>query len=149
MTVYEKFEKDCAAIREQNKVLIQEFEAWLTRQGLAKSTVNNHCTNVDFYINDYLLYDDAVPAKDGSCMINMFLGYWFIKKAMWASAASIKQNAASLKKFYRFMLEKNEITIVDFHELTATIKEGMSEWQATMGRYDDPEIVDMEDVWGF
>jgi hypothetical protein len=36
----------------------------------------------------------------------MFLGYWFIKKAMWAKQSAIKSNAASLKKFYTFMHEK-------------------------------------------
>ncbi len=32
----------------------------------------------------------------------LFLGYWFIKKAMWSSPVQIKSNAASLKKFFTF-----------------------------------------------
>ena len=32
----------------------------------------------------------------------MFLGFWFIRKAMWASQSSIKGNATSLKKLYTF-----------------------------------------------
>lgn len=136
MTDYEKWEKDCNVIKKQNEKLIQEFEEWLKKEGLAKSTIKKHIFNVDFYINDYLLYDDAVSAKNGSGMIGMFLGYWFIKKAMWANADSIKQNSASLKKFYSFMLKKNEIEVVDFEELTTTIKESMSEWQDAMKRYE-------------
>ena len=78
----------------------------------------------------------------------MFLGYWFIKKAMWASKSSIKANAASLKKFYTFLLEKGLIEKDDLQELKETIKYQMSEWLATLDRYDDPSIDDMGEVWG-
>jgi hypothetical protein len=47
--------------------------------------------------NDYLLYEDALEAKDGVDAVSWFLGDWFIRKAMWSSQASIKENAASLK----------------------------------------------------
>jgi site-specific recombinase XerD len=78
----------------------------------------------------------------------MFLGYWFIKKAMWASKSSIKSNATSLTKFYTFLLYKGLIDQDDLNELKATIKEEMPEWLETLKRYDDPSNEDMEDVWG-
>jgi len=81
--------------------------------------------------------------------VNEFLGYWFIKKAMWASPAHIKGSAASLKKFYKFMLDTKQISAEDFNDLKTTIKEEMPEWIATVKRYDDPSIDDMEEVWGF
>jgi hypothetical protein len=31
----------------------------------------------------------------------------------------------------------------------STIKESMPEWLNTMNRYDDPDVEDMGDVWGF
>ena len=68
----------------------------------------------------------------------------FIKKAMWASQASIKGNGASLKKFYAFMHEKGFIDKEDLEDLKDTIKEGMPEWLATLKRYDDPSV---DDVW--
>jgi site-specific recombinase XerD len=74
----------------------------------------------------------------------MFLGYWFIKKAMWASKASIKSNATSLKKFYTFMYEKKMIDEEELNDLKETIKEGMPEWLETLDRYDNPSD---EDVW--
>jgi predicted nucleotidyltransferase len=111
--------------------------------------LRNHLSNIDFYINEYLLYEDATEAKDGVHSVSMFLGYWFIKKAMWASQASIKSNAASLKKFYTFLLGKGSIDKEDLNELKETIKEEMPEWLATLKRYDDPSIEEMEDVWGF
>ncbi len=108
-----------------------------------------HSENIDLYINDYLLYEDATEAQDGICSVDMFLGYWFIRKAMWASPASIRDNAASLKKFYQFMLEKGCVTKEDVEDMNKTIKRNMPLWLDRMRRYDDLEIEDMEEVWGF
>lgn len=144
MDHYEKYEEECRTIREANKLLLHDFEVWLKSSGLSKKVIDNHLCNIDFFVNEYLLYEEATEAKDGVDAVDMFLGYWFIKKAMWASQASIKANAASLKKFYAFMLEKGFIDKDDLADLKETIKEGMPEWLATLKRYDDPSV---DDVW--
>jgi hypothetical protein len=98
--------------------------------------------------NEYLLYEDAQEAAEGVGRVSMFLGYWFIKKAAWSSAASIRSNAASLKKFYDFMQTiglVDEESVRDFRE---TLRQEMPEWLGTMGRYDDPSITDPEEIWG-
>ena len=82
---YEKYEADCRKIRKSNEKLLLEFEKWLKLLGLSEKTITNHRSNIDFYINEYLLYEDATEAKDGIHSVSMFLGYWFIKKAMWTS----------------------------------------------------------------
>jgi DNA phosphorothioation-dependent restriction protein DptG len=74
----------------------------------------------------------------------MFLGYWFIKKAMWASQSSIKSNATSLTKFYTFMHEKRLIDQEELINLKQTIKKDMPEWLATLRRYDDQSN---DDAW--
>lgn len=144
MDDYEKYEDECKTIREANKLLLRDFEAWLKSSGLSKKVTESHLLNIDFYVNEYLLYEEATEAKDGVDAVDMFLGYWFIKKSMWASQASIKGNAASLKKFYAFMHEKGLIDTDDLADLKDTIKEGMPEWLATLKRYDDPSV---DDVW--
>ena len=144
MDDYEKYEKECKNIRIANELLLNEFEVWLKSTGLSEKTINNHLSNIDFFVNEYLLYEDATEAKDGSYAIGIFLGYWFIRKAMWASQSSIKSNAASLKKFYTFMHEKGLINKEDLTILKQTIKEEMPEWLATLRRYDDLSI---DDVW--
>jgi site-specific recombinase XerD len=144
MDNYEKYEESCKKIRKANERLLNEFEVWLKSSGLSEKTTNNHVSNINFYINEYLLYEDATEAKDGVHAVGMFLGYWFIKKAMWASQASIKDNAASLKKFYTFLLDKGLIDKEDLIDLKQMIKKEMPEWLATLRRYDDPSI---EDVW--
>ncbi|MFH1153226.1 MAG: recombinase [Pseudomonadota bacterium] len=148
MDEYERYEADCKKIRKYNKKLLQDFEVWLEASKLKETTIRRHVENIDFYINDFLLYEDAIKAKDGASEIGMFLGYWFIKKAMWASPAYIKSNAGSLKKFYTFLVDIKQIEKQELDDLKTRIKEDMPEWIATMNRYDDPSITDMEDVWG-
>ena len=148
MDDFEKYEAECKKIRKNNSKLLRDFEAWLIAKNLKDKTIKKHVENVDFYINEFLLYEDAVEAKDGWMEIGMFLGYWFIKKAMWSSTAQIKSNAASLKKFYTFLFEEQIIDREKLDGLKAKIKEDMPEWIATMKRYEDPSITDMGEVWG-
>jgi hypothetical protein len=148
MDSYEQYEQDCKRIREENEILLTDFEKWLADKGLALKTIAKHYSNVDFYINEFLLYEEAINAAGGVIEIGYYLGYWFIKKTMWASKFTIKSNATSLKKFYEFMLEKGDIEEEDFIDLKEEIKNDMQEWLDTMDRYDDPEIDDMDDVWG-
>ena len=144
MVDFEKYEEDCENIRKANEQLLNGFDAWLKLYGLSEKTINNHVSNIDFYINEFLLYDDTTEAKDGAQDVGMFLGYWFIRKAMWANRSSIKGNAASLKKFYTFLEEKGLTDKEDLIDLKQTIKEDMPEWLEALDRHDDPS---MEDVW--
>lgn len=137
MNEYEKYEDDCKRIRIANDNLLVEFEAWLKSAGLSKNTINKHCSNINFYINEYLLYEDAIEAKDGAQCVNMFLGYWFIRKTLWASQTAIKSNASSFKKFYTFLLEKCLIKKEDLNQLEQTIKNEMPEWLETLDEYDN------------
>ena len=146
---YEKYEKKCELIRKENEKLLSDFEKYLTDKNLSSKTIKKHVSNAGFYINEFLLYEDAVKASDGANHIGMFLGYWFIKKAMWSSATAIKENATSLKKFYQFMYEQGKIPKEDLFILKELIKENLPEWLATMSRYNDPDIDDMDEVWGY
>ena len=134
---YEKYELECNRIRKENIKLLKDFAQWLKNANLKDKTIRQHTENIDFYINEYLLYEDAVEAKDGTNCVDMFLGYWFIKKAMWSSSAQIKSNAASLKKFYTFLHQKGLIDSSELNQLKETIKEEMPEWIATMERYEE------------
>jgi hypothetical protein len=143
------YDDDCEKIRDENEKLLKEFGVWLEASKLVPKTVKGHVSNVDFYINEFLLYEEPVQqAQDGIYGVRMFFGYWFIKKASWATPASIKSNAASLTKFYTFLLGKGLVDQEALDEWKAQIKEEMPEWVATMKRYDDPSIEDMDEVWG-
>ncbi len=144
---YEVYEQKCKAVREVNAKLLDGFEAWLAETGLGANTIKKHVGNVDFYINECLLRDDPpTSATEGVRRVDYFLGYWFIRKAMWASPASIKENAAGLKKFYTYLADIGQVSADDLAELREDIKTGLPEWIATVRRYDDPDV-DAEDVW--
>ena len=147
MDSLDQYEKDCKRIRNNNAVLLEEFANSLGEKNLAENTIKKHCSNVDFFINEYLLYEETKEATEGPEYIGDFLGFWFIRKAMWASPAAIKGNAASLKIFYRFMHNIGKISKESLDELKQTIKEEMPEWIATVNRYDDPDIENSEDIW--
>ncbi|NCO39933.1 MAG: recombinase [Armatimonadetes bacterium] len=145
---YAEYERECERIRQVNAALLGEFSDWLAAKRLSEATVRRHCENMEFYLNDFLLYEDAERAEDGVHRVGMFLGYWFTRKALWASEAFIKSNAASLKKFYTFMHENGKVNQEDLDDLKMQIKEQMPEWLATLARFDDPDIDDPADVWG-
>ena len=145
---YQKYERACKRIKKDNAKLLEQFDQWLAGKGLSEKTVRRHVENADFYINTFLPYEDAIPAKEGASRISMFLGYWFIRKAMWASPSAIRENAGSLKKFYTFMQEQGKIDADELQDLKETIKEEMPEWVETVERYDDPDITDPEEIWG-
>ena len=134
-------------IKKENNELLENFKKWLQETGLSEKTINSHVNNAKFFINEFLVYEEAIPASEGGLHISMFLGYWFIKKAMWASPAEIKANAASLKKFYTFLQKSGTIEEKELEDITKTIKEEMPDWIATIKRYDDPDITEMEEVW--
>jgi site-specific recombinase XerD len=144
---YSQYEKESKLIREENAKLLDLFSGWLKKQGLSETTVNQHRSNVNFYINEFLLYEDAERPEAGVHRIEMFLGYWFIRKAMWASKTTIKANGTSLKKLYKFMVENGRIRQEDFDAVRNCIKEDMPDWLATLERYDDPNIEDPFEVW--
>ena len=145
---YEDWDKACKRIRRENEKLLDEFEGWLAAANLTDNTIRKHIGNVELYINHYLLEDDALEARDGVSEITGFLGYWFIRKAMWASAAAIKENAAGLKKFYTFMEKTGRVDADELQTLKEAIKEEMPAWIARLERYDDLSITDSADIWG-
>lgn len=148
MIDFEDYEKECKQIRKQNSVLIKKFSQWMKDNNLSDRTIGKHCDNIDFYINEYLLYSDTCPASDGTYAVSMYLGDWFIRKAMWANVASIKSNATSIKKFYGFMLSIDEIDKEMFDELKDDIKQNLPKWVDTIRKYDD-ESVDFDNIWDY
>ena len=137
------YEADSKKIIATNKKLLSEFKIWLQSSNLSEKTIHNHISNINFYINEYLLYyEEHIKAQDGIGDVSTFLGDWFIRKAMWASKVQIKSNAASITKFYTFLLGKGLVTSNDLNELKSTIKSELPEWIQALKRSED-----MDDEW--
>ena len=94
-----------------NQPILDDFEAWLEQSGLSEKTVKTHVSNIDFFTN-YLVYYEPLKkldeAKEGD--VWMFLADWFPRKALWASATSVKSYLASFKKFFRWMGETGRVS---------------------------------------
>lgn len=101
MIDFEKFEKQCDEIREINAKYIEEFVDELSKKGFVDKTIKRHYENVDFYLNTYLLREDALTMENG-CKdeyLSDFFGYFFIRKCMWSTPDTVKSTMASLKSF--------------------------------------------------
>ena len=140
----EMYEKKCEESRLTNDSLLELFEKDM--EGLSPKTIRRHLSNVDFYINEFLLYADALPMEYGLGKIDEFLGEFFIRKCMWSTPATIKSTAASIKKFYKCMLDHGKIEKGDYKFFCETVKVGMEDWQALCAQYNDPEE---ENPFGF
>lgn len=134
---YETYEKKCKEITKENNQLLNLFEKELVECGLKSKTIQNHISNVNFYINTYLLREDALSMEYGTQKIDDFLGYFFISKCAWSTPASIKSTAASIKKFYKCMLKHEKISKEDYEDLCETIKFNMEFWQDDCERYNN------------
>ena len=92
--------------------------------------------NVDLYINDFLLREDAEHMESGLGRLDPFF-YFFIHKCMWSTPANVKTTAASLKKFYKCMTENGKIDKEDYQHFCETLKEGIPVWQEECTDFND------------
>ncbi|HJB14564.1 MAG TPA: hypothetical protein IAA05_00775 [Candidatus Blautia excrementipullorum] len=136
---YEEYERECDKIRQTNEELLALFEEELQDSGLSAKTVRRHLSNAEFYINEYLLREEPRPMEDGITELDMFLGFFFIRKCMWSTPGTIKSTAASIKKFYKCMLNHGKISKDDYAYLCDDIKENMEQWQTDCAVYNDPD----------
>ncbi len=146
MNEYDRYEHECKKIKKENHKSLNNFTRYLSLKKLSKKTIDKHVSNIDFYINEFLLYPEPLKAKEGVNNLDYFLGYWFIRKTMWASVSSIKENIASLKHFYTYMHTIDEIDLEELNEMKEEIKERKDEWLETIRKYDDPDTA-FEDIW--
>lgn len=145
---YETYEALAAKIRKQNDEFLNIFEGDLKAANLKPKTIENHLGNVDFYINTYLLYEEPLEMAAGcGNKIYGFLGGFFIRKAMWSTPASIKSTAASIKKFYKSMMDHGYVDKESYTNLSNEIKENMSDWQAECEAYNNfDEFDDLDEL---
>ena len=137
---YEKYEKDCKKIKKNNEKLMGYFILYLDEANKSEKTIEKHLYNVDFYINDFLLYYEAVPANKGyNCLMDFFGGF-FIRKCMWSTPASMKVFITSLKQFYTCMHKIGEITQEELKDVTSTIKLFKSEWIEAVEDYNNQDF---------
>ena len=136
---YDKELKEIEKNKKENKKYLNEFTKWLEEKKLTDKTINKHLSNVIFYINTFLNYYEPQKMKDGCYCLNEYFSDFFIRKCMWSSKTSIKENAGSIKKFYQCMNELAYVSDDDYKGLCFIIKEGMEEWLEELDMYDNDD----------
>ena len=131
----------------RNEKYLQEFEKWLNKKGLVNKTIKKHLNNTSLFINDYLNYYDITKAEDGLGEVFMFLNDWFIRKCTWSSRNSLKETAASLKKFYQYMYENNYVDFNDYKETFDFIKNNMDELLESVDEFNNFDEDDYYDLF--
>lgn len=122
----------------KNEKYIKEFTDWLSNQKLTKKTIEKHVKNIYLFLDDYLIYYEEANMEDGITYVTDFFD-WFIEKCTWASPASIKETASSIKKFYACMSESNKISVKNYKLLCDEIKEFMPNWISYIEEYNSYE----------
>ena len=131
---YDQYIEECKKIKERNYLLLDLFKDDLIQSGLKDKTISRHLSNVEFYINEFLLYRDAYPMEEGLNMLDDYLGDFYIRKCLWSTPGNIKSTAASIKKFYKSMLAHGEIDKAGYHDLCSLIKDSMEVWHVVILR---------------
>lgn len=139
----EDYDKKVEENKKRNEKFINEFGEWLNSKNLVKKTIKKHIGNIDFYINDYLVYYEIVKMEDGMNEVYSFLNGWFIEKCMWATKNSIKEMAASIKKFYECMSERGYVKFEDYKEMCSEIKKNMDDFLSSLEDFDNGTYYDI------
>ena len=147
MEDYKLYEINLKKNKKRNEKYIKIFENWLNEQNLVKKTICKHLSNIDLYINDYLNYYEVTKMEEGVREAYSFLSDWFIRKCLWSSVTSIKEMAASIKKFYKCMSEKGYIDNEDYQILCEEIKDNMDEFIETVIEYNDYDGEEWEEFF--
>lgn len=135
-------------ISKANEKIIRKFADHLLFKKLSEKTVEKHCSNIDFYGNDYLIHyvEEEITVDQAPFFISNFLGSWFIRKCMWSSETALKENITSFKKFYGWLHDTGSLSSKDYGDFMQMLKEEKEQWLKTMRKYDDPDT-DFEEVF--
>ena len=132
-----EFETQCIEQRKINLKYLDLFREELEHAGLSGKTIQRHLSNMEFYLNTYLLHDEILPMEEG-CKperLDEYFNWFFIRKCAWSTPASIKTTASSLKKFYKCMREKGYISEDAYSCLPDTFRYDMEDWQKDCAVY--------------
>lgn len=123
---FEDYEKVAEEIQENNQIVLADFANYLENNlNLSSKTIRKHLTNMDFFLNIFLLYYGIhTPLTDFSDT-EEFIGDFFTRKALWASESQVKQLGSSMKKFYTFLEKTEDITKKQLVDVKKQINEGV------------------------
>lgn len=131
---YTDYENQCTVISQLNASYLQLFEADL--QGLAPKTIKAHLQNTDFFLNTYLLFDEAHPLimEEGVNAIDDFLGYFLEEKTYFAESTK-RSFVTSLRKFYKSMAAHGKIIPEQYEDVVESLQDGGADYKVFSVQY--------------
>ncbi len=122
-------DKKIVEIQNYNKILLDGFKSWLQKSNLSLKTIKQHSSNIEFFA-EYLYYYEQVRKLDEAEEndVSSFLTDWYPRKALWASESNTKSYIASFKKFFKYLVESNRISLNIEAEVRETLKEYKEEF---------------------
>lgn len=116
---------------QQNSSYLHLFEADL--HGFAPRTIKRHLQNMDFFLNTYLVFDEACPLtmEEGVNAIDDFLGY-FLEEKTYFTDSTKRSFVTSLRKFYKSMAKYGKITPEQYDDVVESLHDGGAEYKALL-----------------
>ncbi|MBQ8708320.1 MAG: hypothetical protein IJ523_09565 [Succinivibrionaceae bacterium] len=105
----EDFDENTEKRRTEYNRIIKLYIQSMEQDGLAKLTISRHCECLDLFLNEYLAYEHEITVQDAVQYASEYFGYTFIRDFA-QSADSIKTHAASIKRFYKWLLGQGLVT---------------------------------------
>ncbi len=124
---------------EENHEYMTLFRNDLTASNLSSRTIDHHLENIDLFMNEYLWGWEEAHMVEGTARIDAFFMEFYIDQWFWASPTSVRQTAASIKKFYRSMLNHGKISEKAYQQVEITIQNRKEEWVQELRRTDEED----------
>ncbi len=123
-------EEKLKELEKENEIIIEGFGNWLNERKLSDKTIQNHLSNIDFYVNTFALWHcnvDIAEAMEYHIYADFF-DWFFIRKCMWSTPATIKTTAASIKKFCKYLAQIGYVGQSVYDDMKYYMKESIPEW---------------------
>jgi len=149
-------EEEIEKQKERLLEILKQFDKWLEAKGFKEKTVITHLSNIAFYLENFFfsyyvnLDDDEAPTVEEAYEgFSYFFGNFFIRKCLWSNEKSTRQYAASFKRFYTFLYEKEMVSQDILQCVKQIFKEELPQWVEKVNRYNRGEMTESEmmDFW--
>ena len=116
------------AQRRRNEAFLAVFREDLAQSGLSAKTIKKHDANVTFFLTEYSVrtyYSDSM--EDSASAVNSFLCWYIPEKYIGNTKNLIKENATSLRKFFKCMVRHGYLSEEIYRKISAEISEAVSD----------------------
>ncbi len=121
----------------ENQQYMDMFHGHLKKAGMSDKRIKEHLDNIDLFLNSYLLEDpdDLYTAPEGIFLSDPFMVLFYIVRCPGVTPASIQSMTASLKRFYRCLLDNGQVSKEDYDSFLDEVKEDLPDWKTACARY--------------